>query len=66
MYQFGTDWLLAGIATKLKPFEPKYFRALADLYEKAGLQHRAQRTLDQLKAIDPTYGMVDTADAVTS
>ncbi len=43
------------IATNLKPWEPRYFLSLAELYHREGLQHRVRRTIEQLKAIDPTY-----------
>lgn len=49
------------IATKLKPFEARYFRSLVELYEGAGLHHRARRTREQLEAIDPTFAMTGTA-----
>ena len=43
------------IATNLKPWEPRYFLSLAELYHREGLQHRARRTIEQLQAIDPTF-----------
>jgi curved DNA-binding protein CbpA len=45
------------IAHKLKPWEPRYLLALAKLYEKEGLQQRAQRTYEQLRAVDPMFSL---------
>jgi curved DNA-binding protein CbpA len=43
------------IAQKLKPWEPRYLLALAKLYEKSGLQHRAQRVYEQVRVMDPDF-----------
>jgi tetratricopeptide (TPR) repeat protein len=43
------------IAHKLKPWEPRYLVSLAKLYEKVGLQHRAQRMYEQVRVMDPDY-----------
>jgi curved DNA-binding protein CbpA len=50
------------IAQNLKPWEPRYIVSLAKLYEKEGLQQRAQRMYEQLKVMDPTYGLEGDAD----
>ncbi len=43
------------IAQNLKPWEPRYLVSLAKLYEKVGLQHRAQRLYEQVRVMDPDY-----------
>jgi curved DNA-binding protein CbpA len=42
------------IATNLDPWKSRYFVALGRLYEKAGMNVRAQRMFEQAKAIDPS------------
>jgi curved DNA-binding protein CbpA len=51
------------IAHKLKPWEPRYLLALAKLYEKEGLQQRAQRTYEQIRAVDPMFSLKDDLEA---
>jgi tetratricopeptide (TPR) repeat protein len=43
------------IAHNLKPWQPRYLVSLARFYEKAGLQHRAQRLYEQVRVMDPDY-----------
>ncbi len=43
------------IAQNLKPWEPRYLVSLAQFYEKAGLQLRAQRLYEQVRVIDPDF-----------
>ncbi|HEY7821090.1 MAG TPA: DUF4388 domain-containing protein [Vicinamibacteria bacterium] len=43
------------IAHNLKPWQPRYLMSLARFYEKAGLQHRAQRLYEQVRVMDPDY-----------
>jgi len=47
------------IAHNLKPWEPRYVVSLAKLYEKVGLQHRAQRLYEQVRVMDPDYVIRD-------
>jgi curved DNA-binding protein CbpA len=47
------------IAHKLKPWEPRYLVSLAKLYEKVGMQHRAQRLYEQVRVMDPDYQVGD-------
>jgi len=47
------------IAHNLKPWEPRYLVSLAKLYEKVGLQQRAQRLYDQVRVIDPDFAIGD-------
>ncbi len=47
------------IAQNLKPWEPRYLVSLAKLYEKVGLQLRAQRLYEQVRAVDPDYPLGD-------
>jgi hypothetical protein len=47
------------IAHNLKPWEPRYVVSLAKLYEKVGLQHRAQRLYEQVRVMDPDYVIGD-------
>lgn len=49
------------IAQNLKPWEPRYLVSLAKLYEKVGLQHRAQRLYDQVRVMNPDYKIGDEA-----
>ena len=50
------------IAQNLKPWEPRYLVSLAKLYEKVGLQHRAQRLYEQVRVMDPDYRMGEEAE----
>lgn len=47
------------IAHKLEPWEPRYLVALGKLYEKEGLHARARRIFEQVKTMDPDYGLAD-------
>ncbi len=47
------------IAHNLKPWEPRYLVSLAKLYEKVGLQSRAQRLYEQVRVMDPDYVIGD-------
>jgi hypothetical protein len=47
------------IAHNLKPWEPRYLVSLAKLYEKVGLQHRAQRLYEQVRVMDPAFPIGD-------
>lgn len=51
------------IAHKLKPWEPRYLVSLAKLYEKVGLQQRAKRTYEQIRAVDPMFSLKDDLEA---
>jgi tetratricopeptide (TPR) repeat protein len=50
------------IAQNLKPWEPRYLVSLAKLYEKVGLQHRAQRLYEQVRVMDPDFPVGDQAE----
>jgi curved DNA-binding protein CbpA len=50
------------IAHNLKPWEPRYLVSLAKLYEKCGLQHRAQRTYEQVRVMDPDFAIGEEAE----
>jgi hypothetical protein len=50
------------IAQNLKPWEPRYLVSLAKLYEKVGLQHRAQRMYEQVRVMDPDFRVGDPAE----
>jgi hypothetical protein len=47
------------IAHNLKPWEPRYLVSLAQFYEKAGLQLRAQRLYEQVRVMDPDFKIGD-------
>jgi len=47
------------IAQNLKPWEPRYLVSLAKLYEKVGMQHRAQRLYEQARVMDPDFRVGD-------
>ena len=41
------------IAIKLEPWEPRFLISLGQLYVQEGLQERADRTFEQVRAVDP-------------
>ena len=41
------------IAIKLEPWEPRYLISLGQLYDQEGLHERAERTFEQVRAVDP-------------
>jgi len=41
------------IAIKLEPWESRYLISLGQLYDQEGLHERAERTFDQVRAVDP-------------
>ncbi len=51
------------IAQKLKPWEPRYVVSLAKLYEKVGLQARAQRLYEQVRVMDPDFAIREGTEA---